>query len=74
MDIQFYKEEEVKCRLISYERCSKTTITFFNKNYNQEKYNTILADFKNNPKIFKISKIENGVEEVIFEKQTVKTE
>ena len=67
--MKYYIENDVKCRLIAYEKYSKTTITFFKNVYNKENYLKSLSDLKMNLNIDKIIKVENGEEEVLFEKQ-----
>ena len=68
MDISLYTKEEVKCKLEAYERCSKTTITFSKDKWNEEKYNEYINEFKGNKNIHKLVKIEEGIEEVLFER------
>ena len=58
----------IKCKLIAYERCSKTTITFFKEYYTTEKFEFKLKEFKSNKNIYKIVKIENDIEEILYEK------
>lgn len=68
MQIEFYKPEDIKFRLIGYEKCSKTTITFLNDTYNEDTYNYRLNEMKNNVKIHKITKLKNEIEEIILER------
>lgn len=60
--------DNVKCKLIAYEKCSKTTITFFKEYYEEEKFENKLKEFKSNKKIYKIVKVENDIEEILYEK------
>lgn len=71
MKEHYYEEKDVKCRLIAYEKCSKTTITFFYKHYTVENYNRVLTELKMNINISKIIKVEKEEEEIIFEKQNL---
>ena len=57
MDIALYTKDEVKCKLIAYERCSKTTITFSKDKYREDKYNEYINEFKSNKNIHKASLI-----------------
>lgn len=67
---EYYKIEDIKCRLLAEGKCNKTMITFLKNNYSEERYNNYLAEFKGNRNIHKIVKIENGVEEVLLERMT----
>ena len=69
MDIALYTKDEVKCKLIAYERCSKTTITFSKDKYREERYNEYINEFKSNKNIHKLVKIEEGIEEILFERE-----
>ena len=53
-------------KLISEENCCKTTVTF--SEYNQEKEEKYLSDFRANSKIRKIVRIENDEEVILLEK------
>lgn len=53
-------------KLITEEKCCRTTITF--NEYNQEKEDKYLADFKANSNIHKIVRIENDEEVILLER------
>jgi hypothetical protein len=65
---EYYKPEDIKCRLIGHERCCTQTITFLNDTYREESYKNYLREMTSNNKIHKMVKVENGDEEVILEK------
>lgn len=68
MDTEYYRPEDIKCRLVGYERHCKQTITFLKDTYSEERYQGNLAEMKNNHKIHKIVKLENGEEGIILER------
>ena len=53
-------------KLISEENCCKTTVTF--SEYNQEKEEKYLSDFRANSKIRKITRIENDEALILLER------
>lgn len=53
-------------KLITEENCCKTTVTF--NEYNQEKEEKYLSDFRANSKIRKITRIEDDEEVVLLER------
>ncbi|WP_195515513.1 hypothetical protein [Paraclostridium bifermentans] len=53
-------------KLIAEEKCCRTTITF--NEYNQEKEDQYLADFKANSNIHKITRVENDEEVILLER------
>ena len=53
-------------KLISEENCCKTTVTF--NEYNQEKEEKYLSDFRANSKIRKITRVENDEEVILLER------
>lgn len=53
-------------KLIAEEKCCRTTITFYE--YNQEKEDQYLADFKANSNIHKITRIEDNEEVILLER------
>lgn len=65
---EYYKLDDIKCRLIGYEKHAKQVITFLKDAYSEESYQSNLNDMKSNHKIHKIVKIENGEEELILER------
>ena len=65
---EYYNIENVKCRLIAMEKCSTTTLTFLNDKWDEERYKGYLNEFKANKNIHKIVKVENGIEEVLLER------
>lgn len=65
---EYIEKDNIKCRLIGYGRCFTEIITFPKDKYNEKNYNIYLNKLKENIKINKIVKIENGVEEVLLEK------
>ena len=66
---EYYKQEDIKCRLVSEGKCNRTVITFLKDSYNEENYRRYLGEFKMNKNIHKIFKIENGVEEILLDRQ-----
>ena len=65
---EYYKIEDIKLRLVAEGKCNRTMITFLKDNYNEERYNNYVDEFKGNRNIHKIVKIENGVDEVLLER------
>lgn len=65
---EYYNQENVKCRLIGYQKCSTTTWTFLKDRWNEESYNKYLNDFKSDKNIHKIVKVEDGIEEILLER------
>ena len=53
-------------KLIAEEKCCRTTITFYE--YNQEKEDQYLTDFKANSNIRKITRIEDNEEVILLER------
>lgn len=65
---EYYKLDDIKCRLIGYEKHAKQVITFLKDTYNEDSYQNNLTNMKSNHKIHKIVKFENEAEEVILER------
>ena len=53
-------------KLIAEENCCKTTVTF--SEYNQEKEEKYLSDFRANSKIRKITRVEDDEEVILLER------
>jgi len=68
---EYYRPEDVKVRLLGYEKHAKQVITFLKDTYNEDSYQNNLTNMKSNHKIHKIVKIENGEEEVILDKNNI---
>lgn len=65
----YIKREDIKLRLVGIGKCNKSMITFTKDKYTRERYDYWLGEFRSNKNIHKIIKIEDGIEEIILERE-----
>lgn len=65
----YIKREDIKLRLIGISKCNQSMITFSKEKYTRERYDYWLSEFRSNKNIHKIIKIEDGIEEIVLERE-----